>query len=598
MGLSRIPGREACARGDPVSIRRLAAIAIFDVVGYSRMMAEDEEGTHAAFIAHRNGIDPIVLNHGGRIVKGTGDGLLVEVPSAVEAVKAAIEAQWLMAKRNTALPEQRRMQFRIGINLGDVIVGDDGDIYGDGVNVAARLEALAEPGGVCVSGSVHEQVVGRVDCSFEGLGGVEVKNIPRPVEVWRIVFDAQPSARIETLASIYAVPRVAVLPFVNMSQDPGQDYFADGITEDLITALSHHRDLQVVSRNSAFAMRDRDLEVRDAARELDATYVVEGSVRRSGDRVRVTAQLTEAETDNHIWGDRFDRDLDDIFKVQDDIVDEIAASIHPRVERSEVAKVERASPEELDVWDLILRARQEDFRKSPEGSAEAIRLLELARDRDPSSARTHALLAAAWSTVAFNRWSIEGRKPFEELFRSAQEAHRLDSNDPVAVTMYAMAENYAGRHQSADELALRALSMSPHDALTLTIAGQVRLFRGDHERAVGHLTAAWRLAAHEPWRYHIATSLAFAHYLAGRYEAAWAWAQRGLEAGDYLQLRAIGGAALGQLGRADESTWQVQHVIDSQPSASARSFLRNIQWEHERDVEHYREGLVKAGLPE
>jgi adenylate cyclase len=579
-----------------MSVRRLAAIVVFDVVEYSRMMAEDEDGTHSALKAHRIEMDPILLNHGGRIVKGTGDGLLLEVPSAVEAVKASIEVQRLMTERNAVLPEARRMQFRVGINLGDIIAEDDGDIYGDGVNVAARLEGLAKPGGICVSGSIHDQVVGRVDCSFADLGRVEVKNIPQPVHAFHVVRDDEEPVKTAATSS-YATPSVAVFPFSNLSDDPEQDYFADGITEDLITALSHYHDIRVSSRSSVFSIGGRNLDTRDAARELDATYVVDGSVRKAGERVRITAQLVEAETGHHVWADKFDRELDDIFQVQDEIVFEIAGHIHPSLERREVGKLKAASPEELDVWDLLLRARKEEFRGTIDGSREAIRLLEIARERDPTSATTHAYLAGAWTSVAFNRWSIDDRKPFQELFRSAAEASRLDPTDPIALTMLAMAENYAGHHESAETLSQRALSLAPHDALTLNSVGQVRLFRGDTDAAVEPLSAAWRLAEHEPWRHHIATNLAFAHYLAGRYEAAWAWTRRGLEASEYLQLRAIGAAALAQLGRAEDADRQMSHVTESWPLASTSLLLRNVQWEHEEDIEHYRQGLEKAGLP-
>ncbi len=576
--------------------RRLAAIAVVDVVGYSRMMAEDEAGTHAAMKAHRNELDPVFLNHGGRIVKGTGDGALIEIASAVEAVNAAVEAQLLMTRRNGEVSEARRMAIRIGINLGDVIVEEDGDIYGDGVNVAARLEGLAEPGGICVSGSVYEQIQGRVDHFFEDLGYVEVKNIPRPIRVWRVGFDASKPREMPKRSS-HSLPIVAVLPFADIGGDPNEEYFADGILDDLITALSHHRDVRVVSRSSSLAFKSRNVSVRDAARELDATYVVEGSVRRAGNRVRVTGQLVEAETGVQVWADRFDRELDDIFRVQDEIVNEIAAHVRPSLERSEVARRQAATPEELDVWDLTLRARHIMLRNTPEAATEAIRLLESARAREPRSASVLAHLAAVWTHVGFNRWQVSSRNPFEELHRAASDAHARDPEDPMALTMLAMAENYAGHADTAGELAGRALALAPYNAMAHTAVGQVRFFRGDHDGAVEALTEAWQLAQHEPWRFHIATNLAFAHYLARRYQAAWSWAERGLEAAEYLQLRAIAAASLGQLDRTPEAHHHLQRVIDTRPSASVESFLRNVRWKQPSDVEHYREGLIKAGLP-
>jgi adenylate cyclase len=576
-------------------LRRLAAIAVLDVVGYSRMMAVDEAGTHAALKAHRNELDPVFLNHGGRVVKGTGDGALIEIPSAVEAVRAAVEAQQLMDRRNDSLPDSRRMQMRIGINLGDVIVEDDGDIYGDGVNVAARLEALAEPGGICVSGSVYEQVAGRVDFIMEDLGEVSVKNIPRPVKAWRVRFDVT-RPRAPSKPEGPKLPSVAVLPFTSFGED-SDVYFADGIVDDLITALSRYRDLRVVARSSSFVMRGRDIDVRDTARELDATYVVEGSIRRSGKRIRVSSQLIEAETAHHVWADRFDRELDDIFSVQDEIVSEITAHIHPNLERHEVARRLTATPEELDAWDATMRARHISQRNTPEAIADAISILEGALRRDPNSALLFANLAGAWTMVGFNRWSIDDRNPFQEMHHAAQRACELDPNEPLAVTMLAMSENYLGNWDAAEELARRAVSVAPHDAMALTALGQVRLFRGEWDGAVDALTESWRLAQHEPWRFHISTNLAFAHYLAERYDAAWAWAQQGLETAEYLQLRAIGAAALGQLGRVEEARRQLQPVIDTRPSVSADSFLRNVRWKQRTDIEHYRDGLVLAGLP-
>jgi adenylate cyclase len=577
--------------------RRLAAIVVVDVVGYSRLMAADEEGTLATLKAHRNETDPIILNHGGRIVKGTGDGVLVEFPSAVEAVRAAVETQSLMADRNAAAPEGRRMEYRIGINLGDIIVDDDGDVYGAGADVAARLEGLADPAGICLSSSVYQQVRQQVDSSFEDLGLVEMKNIRTPVHAWKVLLDrAPPDPRVT--ASTYTKPCVAVLPFDNMSGDLDQEYFADGITEDLITALSRHRDLRVVARNSTFVYKDRAGDVRKTARELDATHVVEGSIRRAGNRVRVTAQLIEAESGHHLWADRYDRELDDIFDLQDEIVHEIVGHIHPTLERTEGEKLRHAGPEELDVWDLTLRARWYAFLNTRDGAEEAIRLLEIAAERDPDFAAARVQLAMAWTIAAFSRWRIEGRDPFEEIDRRAREAYRLDPVAPRAIAVLGYAEVFAGNLTTADDLARRAIGKAPHDALVLNLIGLVELFRGDEEAAVEHLSNAWRLASHEPWRYVIANNLAFAHYLAGRYEAALVWAGQGLEAGGYLQLRAVSAAALGQLERLDEAAHQISFVLASRPETTVAELLRNIRWQRPSDVEHYREGLIKAGLPE
>ncbi len=578
----------------PAMARRLAAIAVFDVVGYSRMMAEDEEATYAAFKAHRNAIDPILLNHAGRVVKETGDGLLVEVPSAVEAVQAAIEVQQLMAERNASAPEGRRMQLRVGINLGDVIVDADGDVHGDGVNVATRLEGEADPGGICISDVVHSQIVGRVDVAFEDAGPIEVKNIPAPVHVWKASIDA--AARSTPRAErIGYTASVAVMPFDDMGA--GDAYFADGITEDLITALSRHIELRVISRNSTFAFRDRVGDIRSVARELDATHVVEGSVRRAGNRVRVTAQLIEAETGHHLWAERYDRDLADVFEVQDEIVTEIATHIHPTIERAEAEKRATIDPADLGAWDLLLRSRAEYSRNTQEGCEEAIRLAELAIERDPSFALAHSTLAWYWVTAFFNRWHIGDLRADGEIARHAHRAYELDPRDARATSIEALAFAYVDEWDKAEELMKRAVTLAPYEPYTLLSAGGLAYWTGHSDRAIEYLTSGWQLAQHEPWRYHLATNLTFAHYMAGRYEAAAAWVERGLEAADYLQIRAIAAATYAQLGRMDEAKRHLAHVTRDRPNQTATEFLEKNTFKRREDIDHWKDGLVKAGMP-
>ena len=580
-----------------MAMRRLAAVAVLDVVGFSRMMAEDEDGTLATLKAHRNDIDAVLLNRGGRIVKGTGDGLLVEFPSSVEAVAAALEVQQLMAGRNEALPEPRRMMLRIGINAGDVLVDDDGDIYGDAVNIAARLEPQADPMGVCVSGVVHDQSLGRLPAEFESLGSLTVKNIPHPVEAWRVrpeVSERQlPQAGVR---SSYERFSLAVLPLANFSHEPDQDYFAEGVTDDLTTMLGRFTDLRVAARTSAFAVAAQGLDVRQAARRLDVAYVVEGSVRRAGDRVRVNAQLIEGESGHHVWADKFDRDLQDVFAVQDEIVAQIASQVLPQLDRREVELLMTVAPERLDTWDVILRARHQLWKATPEAAAEAIQLLEAAVDRDPTSARAHAYLAGVWIEVAFQRWTVKGRNPFAEQQKAAHQAYRLDPTDPWVLSMIAAAETYAGHYDPAEELAARALARAPFDAFTLQVAGQERLYRGDHPSSIDRHTQAWSLGQHEHWRYHIAAGLSCAHYLAGNYESAWAWARRGLDLTDYVHLHALGAAALAQLGRTDEALRRLDRVRVAAPATSAGLFTRNLRWKRQEDIQHYRDGLIKAGL--
>ena len=580
------------------TVRRLAAIAVIDVVGYSTMMAEDEEGTHAALTAHRNDIDPILLNHGCRVVKSTGDGYLVEIPSVVEALQAAVEIQQLMAERNASVPDNRSLEIRIGINLGDIIIDDDGDIYGDGVNVAARLEGLADPGGICVSESVRQQVGNRLEVGFEDMGEVEVKNIPGSVRAWRVMLDGQPTPVPTAKSGDYRLATVAVLPFDNMSGSSDDEYLADGITEDLITALARHRDLRVLARNSTFVYKGEAHDIRHVARKLDATHVVEGSVRRAGDRIRITAQLIDADTGHHIWAERFDRELTDVFELQDEIVHEIEGRVHPALDRAEAEK-RSDRPNQLDVWDLFIRGRWHFNASTREELIEAIPFLEAAIERDPSFVDAYTFLGACWFELFIQRWRMEGRRPIEEFAMVAEELYRIAPGDGAAAGMLAMAEAIAGEFDHASHLARNAVELAPDQGMVLLWSGGAWLRAGDFDEATEWLSRAWRAAEHEPWRHIIAAGLAFAHYLEGRYDAALAWGLQGTSvAPDSLQLWAITAASLGQLGRAEEARPYIGFMTADRPDLTVGRFGRNLRWRRERDVEHYFEGLRKAGLPD
>ena len=355
--------------------RRLAAILAADVAGYSRLMGADEEGTLAALKAIRRELaDPKVKEHRGRIVKTTGDGLLVEFPSVVDAVRCAVEVQEGMAERNAEVAGEKRIEFRIGINLGDII-RDGRDIYGDGVNVAARLEALAEPGGIWVSRVVHDQVRDKLDLAFEDLGEQQVKNIARPVHVWRIRLGAKPALSASAPLALPDKPSIAVLPFQNMTGDPEQEYFVDGVVEEITTAISRLPWLFVIARNSSFTYKGRAVDVKQVARELGVRYVLEGSVRKGGDKVRITGQLIDTSTGAHIWADRFDGALDNIFDLQDLVASNVAGAIEPKLRQSEIERATRKPTESLDAWDLYLRALALRYQYTEESIREAIVML-------------------------------------------------------------------------------------------------------------------------------------------------------------------------------------------------------------------------------
>lgn len=585
-----------------MTTRRLAAIVAVDVVGFSAMMARDEDGTLATLKAHRAATDPVILNHGGRIVKTTGDGMLVEVPSAVDAVRAALVAQRTMEQRNAELPPERQMRYRIGINLGDVIIDDDGDIYGDGVNVAARLEELADPGGVCLSENVYRQVAGVLaDVTFEERGEQQLKNIPTPVRTWAIA----PSASTDAAGSQPAPltrpfspeTTVAVLPFDNLSSDPEQDYVADGISEDLITALSHDQSLQVVARNSVFAFKGRPTDVRTIGRRLDARYVVEGSVRRAGDRIRVTAQLIEAESGRHLWAERYDREFGDVFALQDEIVDAVRVRVAPTVRSSEERRLSTVRPDDLDAWELLNRARWHANHHSREEVRTAIELAERALALSPSAA-AHRGLANHWTEVAHQGWRIDDRNPYDEMLAHANAAYRLTPDDAFALAEVAHARSYSGDTRECLALARRAVERNPHAPTPWAILAHTLYFNGLHDEAVEAGTEAWRLAAHEAWRWHIATVLAYAHYLRRAYEPAIRWANEALTINDYVQAHTVAAAAMAQLGRVDEAREHLTRLTDARPGLTATGYSRRFNWRDPADVRHFLDGLVAAGLPE
>jgi adenylate cyclase len=398
--------------------RRLAAILAADIAGYSRLMGVDEEGTLRQLKAHRKElIDPKITEHRGRIVKTTGDGMLVEFVSVVDAVRCAVDIQRNMVERNAEVPTETRIQFRIGINVGDII-SDDNDIYGDGVNVAARLEALADPGGIDVSRNVHDQVRDKLSFSFEDMGEQTVKNIARPIGVHRI--DLTENTGPAVVISTAAVPKtefagsrpsLAVLPFANMSGDPEQEYFADGISEDIITGLSKLHWFFVIARNSSFTYKGKAVDVRRVARELGVRYVLEGSVRKGGNRVRITAQLIDAATSNHIWADRYDGDLSDVFALQDEITKKVVAAIEPRLLEAEGIRSQNRSPGDIDAWDMLIRANSLFWRMTKSEGEAAIAMLKQAVERYPYYAPAHSMLAFMLLITRYAVWSASESEP-------------------------------------------------------------------------------------------------------------------------------------------------------------------------------------------
>jgi adenylate cyclase len=411
-------------------VRRLTAILAADVARYSRLMGADEEGTLAQLKAHRSAlVDPKIVEHRGRIVNTTGDGLLVEFVSVVDAVRCAVDLQRGMVERNAGVPREKRVEFRVGINVGDIIVDGD-NLFGEGVNLAARLEAFAEPGGICVSGRVQEDAQGKVDVVFEDEGERQLKNIERPVRIYRL----RPGGRATTARFTLPLPdrpSIAVLPFQNMSGDPEQEYFSDGISEDIITALSKLRWFFVMARNSSFIYKGKAVHMRQVADELGVGYVIEGSVRRGGDRVRITAQLNDVATGSHLWAERYDRGLADVFAVQDEITEAIVAAIEPQLYAAESFRARRKPPDSLDAWDLVMRALSHYWRVTRHDNVVAQALLEKAIAIDPTYGQALGVLAASHTFGAHMGWA-DVATTVTVASRAALAAIRADSEDPWA----------------------------------------------------------------------------------------------------------------------------------------------------------------------
>jgi adenylate cyclase len=583
--------------------RRLAAILAADVAGYSRLMGEDEEGTLARLKALRRDLsDPKIKEHRGRIVKTTGDGLLIEFASVVDAVRCAVEVQREMAERNVAVPSDQRIEFRMGINVGDIIK-DRRDIYGDGVNVAARLEALAEPGGICVSRVVRDQVRDKLAFSFEDMGEQQVKNIARPVRVHRILVtetagDSQ-SAAVAAASSPLALPdkpSVAVLPFTNMSGDPEQEFVSDGIAEDVITALSRYPSLFVIARNSTFTYKGRAVDVKQVGRELGVRYVLEGSVRRSGSRIRVTAQLVEAETGKHVWAERYDRDLADIFALQDEITEAVTVAIAPAIADAEQQRALRKPPGSLDAWAAYQRGLWHLSKANPDDDTVAQNFFRQAIDLDPTFAAVYSALALAQLQAAavFQKLSLlEAQSSAEAL---ARQAVALDGADAAARSCLGWALQARGELEGALVEIERALVMSPNLALAHWQKGATLIFSGRPKEGLVSLETCIRLDPRDPFMsvrlLHIACGLYFAREYEGVIDAA----KRLIRSyPDFPMIFRWPAAALGQLGRTAEAKEWLEKAISAAP-AGFNMYVRNrVPWFRPEDYAHLIEGLQKAG---
>jgi adenylate cyclase len=541
-------------------------------------------------VYRRELIDPAIAEHRGRIVKTTGDGVLVEFASAVDAVRCAMEIQRGMAERGAAIPEDRRIEFRIGINVGDII-SDEGDIYGDGVNIAARVETLARPGTICLSDNAYQQIKGKITLEVSDMGEQQLKNITQPVRVYGVRLDAP--ARVAL--ALPDKPSIAVLPFANMSGDPEQEYFADGISEEIITGLSKLRWLFVIARNSSFTYKGKAVDVKRVSRELGVRYVLEGSVRKGGNRVRITAQLIDAATGNHIWADRYDGELTDVFALQDEITRKAVAAIEPSLLEAEGIRSQHRSPEDLDAWDTVMQANSLFWRLTKHDSEAAITTLKQAIKRYPDYAPAHSMLAFMLLVSRQVGW-ISMEPEVNEPAAIAAHAVELDHRDPWAHLALGYVAFTRRRTDEAVDEFKRALDLNPNFAAANGYLCFALVCDGQSDQAILHGEQAIRMSPHDPQNALFNVGLGAAHYLAGRYNEAIvcgrkAMQQRfGLTNGHRIYI-----ASLAQAGRIDEARAALAKLQELQPEISIAWIERNIPY-RPGPMAKFLEGMRKAGL--
>ena len=573
--------------------RRLAAIVAADVAGYSRLMGLDEVGTARALREHRKVTDALVAKHGGRLVKSTGDGVLLEFSSVVDAVECAVAVQEVMAERNEGVPADRQMLFRIGINLGDILIEGD-DILGDGVNVAARLESIAEPGGICVSDDTYRQVLGKVSAQFVDDGEQQLKNISRRVRVYRLL-PLGAANKIRPQLAVPDKPSIAVLPFDNMSEVSDDIYFADGIAEDIITELSRYPDLFIVARNSSFTYRGKAVRVGDVGRELGVRYVLEGSVRRSGDRVRINAQLIDATNGNHLWAQRFDRNLEELFSVQDEVTQSIVAVLPERVQAAAFEAASRKTSNSLDAYDHLLRGKYCHHLETAEANSEAEAHFNSSIDLDPRFASAYAWKACTLGQAWNDEFRPRTPELFQEMIQLVEHAASLDENDTECHRIMCRIALIQAKYAKSDYHLERALALNPNDPRLVVQQGINLTFVGDPEAAIPWIEEAMRLDPFSAYRYYL--DLARAFFMDRRPAEAVAVLERTTrEHWEHYLWAAASNAALNEEAAALEAA---QRALMLRPQLSIASYVDGrFKWKRSEDRARLREALARAGLPE
>ena len=580
--------------------RRLAAVLAADVVGYSRLMERDEDRTLARLKVHRKEfIEPLIAEHQGRVVKLMGDGALCELASVVDAVRCAIFIQQGMAERERDVPEDERICFRIGINLGDVIHEADGDLYGDGVNVAARLEQLCEPGGVVVSGTAYDHLRGKLGRGLEYLGEQQLKNIERPVRVYRVIGGAAAPSGPPVL-SLPDRPSIAVLPFQNMSVDVEQDYFADGMVEDITTALSRMRWLFVIARNSSFTYKSRAVDVKQVGRELGVRYVLEGSVRKAGNRVRITGQLIDASTGVHLWADHFDGELADIFDLQDQVTASVVGAIAPKLEQAEIERAKRKPTESLDAYDYFLRGMAAFHQFTKPSNAEALALFSRAIELDPDFASAYGMAARCYLQRKGFGWVADREREIVEAERLARRGADLGRDDAVALCAAGFVlVLVVGDLDDGAALIDRALVLTPNLAWAWHFSALTQAFLGEPEAAIEHATRAMRLSPQDPQMFGMQTATAFAHFFSACHDEASSWAEMAVrEQPNFFMATCVAAASAALAGRVPEAEKAMTRLRQLNPALRLSNLKDLLPFRRPENFDRWSMGLRKAGLPE
>ncbi len=578
--------------------RKLTTILAADVVGYSRMMGADEEATARTFKSYRQAIGRLIAKHDGRVFGGAGDSVIAEFASPVEAVRCAVEFQRDLEKRNAELEEARRMRFRIGVNLGDVMIEGD-DLLGDGVNVAARLEALAAPGGICISATVHDHVVGKLDLAFVDLGEKKVKNIKKPIRVYQVLLDSEAPLTTAPPLDLPDKPSIAVLPFENMSGDPEQEYFSDGITEDIITELSMISGLFVIARHSTFTYKGQSVTLKQVGRELGVRYVLEGSVRKAGNRIRITAQLIDSATEHHLWAERYDRDLEDVFAVQDEVARSVAAAMAVALKPHEGERIGRPPTDNIEAYDLYLRTRATPWPPTRENILSARHAYEHIVNIDPTFVGGHAGKCLSYGMSVVFGVSAEPDQDAEIALQTARKALALNQDFAQAHSALGLAYLANGQHDKGIASARKATELAPSDADAHCFLGVTLLFAGKGEQACEAAERALRIDPQFTNGPYL-NLLGISKFIAGRYVEAIEVYKRNVAQGGPIGLPMlhVWAASCVAAGRMEEARGIARELLKFLPEFSLKRYRMLHMYKNEEDSQRLIGYLRKAGLPD